>query len=222
MKQTNNQQKINEKGILDVLEAKVKQYKKEIIFVIGAVILIAIIGSAVSYFKNQAYQKQWGDLFLAELPIALTKSGEEPDLSKLEEYAAKNESSDAGAYAALTLGNAYYSKKDYEKAETYFKQALKNGNDELKPIAESSLIATFIAREQYQNAIDQAKSFEAKYKGHFLSAQVKTHKALAMDFSGDKEGAKLVYTEIIEQYPSSYSSALAELQSGVQQPAQAK
>lgn len=222
MKKTNNQQKINEKGIIDILEAKIKQYKKEIIFSVGAIIVIVIIATAVSYFKNQAYQKQWEDLFLTELPLALAKNGEHPNLVRLEEYAAQNQNSDAGAYAALTLGNAYYNSKDYEKAETYFKQALKNGNKELKPIAESSLIATLIAREQYQQAIQQAQSFEAKYKGHFLSAQVKTHKALAMDFSGDKEGAKVIYAEIIEQYPSSYSSALAELQTGAQQPAQTK
>lgn len=211
MKKTTNQQKINEKGIIDIIESKVKLYKKEIGFAVGAIILIAIVISAVSYFKNQAYQKRWGDLFLAELPVVLTKTGEMPDLSKLEEYAAQNPATDAGVYAALTLGNAYYSAKDYDKAETYFKQVIKNGNSELQPIAESSLIATLVAKQQYQQAVEQANSFEAKYKGHFLSAQVKTHKALALDFSGDKEGAKVVYTEIIEQYPSSYSSALAQL-----------
>lgn len=213
MKNNTNQQKINEKGVLDVLESKVKLYKKQIALTAGIVVLVAAAAGLISHLKNQAYQKQWGDLFLAELPIAAAQEGETPDLSQLEVYAAANESSQAGAYAALTLGDAYYQQKNYEKAEIYFKQAIKNGNKDLQAIAESSLIAVYVAQEAYAKAVEQADAFIAKNPGHFALAQVKTHKALATELSGKPQEAKVLYAEIIEQYPSSYSSALAELQS---------
>lgn len=213
MKNNTNQQKINEKGVLDVLESKVKLYKKQIALTAGVIVLAVAAAGLVSHLKNQAYQKQWGDLFLAELPIATGQEGETPDLSQLEVYAAANEASEAGAYAALTLGNAYYQQKNYEKAEIYFKQAIKNGNKDLQAIAESSLIAVYVAQEAYTKAVEQADAFIAKNPGHFALAQVKTHKALATELSGKPQEAKVLYAEIIEQYPSSYSSALAELQS---------
>lgn len=208
-----NQQKINEKGILDVLEQKVKIYKKHIIFAICLIFAVVAIAGFVSHLKNKAYQKQWGELFLAELPIALQTDPTKIDLTQLEAYAIANETTNAGVYAALTLGNGYYQKKDYAKAEEYFKQTIKNANEALKPIAESSLIATYIAKEDYTKAIEQADAFLAKYPNHFILAQVKTHKALATELSGKTQEAKALYTEIIEQYPNSYSSALAELQS---------
>lgn len=208
----NNQQKINEKGIIDVLEQKIKLYKKQILITLGIIILAIAAGALTAYIKNQAYQKQWGDLFLAELPLALQTEDENADFSELEIYAAANEEKPAGAYAALTLGNAYYQNKNYEKAELYFKQALKNGNKELQPLAESSLIAAYIAQNMYDKAIEQAAAFEAKYPNHFILAQVKTHKALATELSGKPQEAKAMYLEIAEQYPSSYSASLAKLQ----------
>ncbi len=212
MKNNNNQQKINEKGILDVLEQKIKLYKKQILITAGIIILAIAAGALTAHLKNKAYQKQWGDLFLAELPLALQTEEEKADLSKLEIYAAANEEKPAGAYAALTLGNAYYQTQNYEKAELYFKQALKNGNKELQALAESSLIAAYIAQNMYDKAIEQANAFEAKYPNHFILAQVKTHKALATELSGKPEEAKTLYLEIAEQYPSSYSASLAKLQ----------
>ena len=208
----NNQQKINEKGIIDVLEQKIKLYKKQILITLGIIILAIAAGALTAYIKNQAYQKQWGDLFLAELPFALQTEDENADFSELEIYAAANEEKPAGAYAALTLGNAYYQNKNYEKAELYFKQALKNGNKELQPLAESSLIAAYIAQNMYDKAIEQAAAFEAKYPNHFILAQVKTHRALATELSGKPQEAKAMYLEIAEQYPSSYSASLAKLQ----------
>ncbi len=208
----NNQQKINEKGIIDVLEQKIKLYKKQILITLGIIILAIAAGALTAYIKNQAYQKQWGDLFLAELPLALQTEDENADFSELEIYAAANEEKPAGAYAALTLGNAYYQNKNYEKAELYFKQALKNGNKELQPLAESSLIAAYIAQNMYDKAIEQAAAFEAKYPNHFILAQVKTHRALATELSGKPQEAKAMYLEIAEQYPSSYSASLAKLQ----------
>lgn len=208
----NNQQKINEKGIIDVLEQKIKLYKKQILITLGIIILAIAAGALTAYIKNQAYQKQWGDLFLAELPLALQTEDENADFSELEIYAAANEEKPAGAYAALTLGNAYYQNKNYEKAELYFKQALKNGNKELQPLAESSLIAAYIAQNMYDKAIEQAAAFEAKYPNHFILAQVKTHRALATELSGKPQQAKAMYLEIAEQYPSSYSASLAKLQ----------
>lgn len=213
MKNNTNQKKMNEKGVLDVLESKVKLYKKQIALTAGVVVLAAAAAGLISHLKNQAYQKQWGDLFLAELPIATAQEGETPDFSQLEVYAASNETSQAGAYAALTLGNAYYQEKNYEKAEIYFKQAIKNGNKDLQAVAETSLIAVYIAQENYAKAVEQADAFIAKNPNHFAMAQVKTHKALATELSGKPQEAKALYAEIIEQYPSSYSSALAELQS---------
>ena len=57
MKNNTNQQKINEKGVLDVLESKVKLYKKQIALTAGIVVLVAASAGLISHLKNQAYQK---------------------------------------------------------------------------------------------------------------------------------------------------------------------
>lgn len=212
MKNNSNQQKINEKGIIDIIAVKIKLYKKQIIITAAAIILIIAAAGLISHIKNQAYQKQWGDLFMAEISSLQGNEEGDMDLSKLEIYAAANEETPAGAYSALTLGNVYYQQGNYEKAELYFKQALKNGNEELQALAETSLIAAYVAQNMYDKAIAQANSFESKYPAHFALAQVKTHKALATELSGNPQEAKTLYLEIAAQYPETYSASFAQMQ----------
>jgi predicted negative regulator of RcsB-dependent stress response len=200
--------KNNEHGILDIAALKLKRHKKPVLWCAAAILLISLAFSLYTHLKHKAYQKQWGDLFLAELSFV---DSADNSLAAMEAFALKYDNAPAGAYAALTLGNAYYQKKDYTKAEVYFKQALKEGNKELAPLAEISLTAVYIAQNMFDKALSQADAFTAKNPAHFALGQVAQYKAIALEAAGKTQEAQAAYKKISEDYPNSYYALFANL-----------
>ena len=192
-------------GILDIFEAGLKKKKNIIIGAAIAVLAIAALWGVWEHIEHQKYQKQWGNLFMAELAFI---NSEDRSLKPLEVFAAQNAKTDAGVYAAFTLGNAYYQLRDYIKAETYFKQAMAHGNKNMAPLAEVSLIAAQVAAADYKGAIAQADSFAAKYPAHFAMAQIKHYRAMAQELAGYVI-ARQSYQEIERDYPNTYYAAFA-------------
>lgn len=206
MKNNNQQQATH--GILDVMTAKITKNKKSVLIISVIIIALAAAATVFTHFKNEKYQREWGNLFLAELSFV---ESADSSLSALEGFTAANENTPAGAYAAFTLGNAHYQAKDFVKAERYFKQAMEKGNKELASLSQVSLIAALISQNLYDGAIEQANVFAAKYPTHFAMAQVNQYKALAQELAGKKEEAKEGYKKLTEEFPNTYYSAFAEL-----------
>ncbi len=184
----------------------IKKNRKEVI--IGAIVLAVLIACGFGYnaVKERQYQQQWAGLFMADL--SFITNGQNP--SVIEDFVAQNADNAAGVYGALTLGNAYYQTGDYAKAEAYFKQVMASRYQDLAAIAQSSLIAVFVANKQYSEAVGQADSFIAARPAHFALAQVQLYKALAQDYAGQKTLAKAAYEQFGQDYPNTYYSILAQ------------
>ncbi len=186
----------------------VKANRKGILGVIIAIVVAAAAYAGYGAYQNKKHQKQWGDMFLAELNFLTDK---ENSTAALEQYAQQNKNNEAGAYAALMLGNANYQIGDYPKAEMYFKQAVASKFKDISAMAEVSLITALIAQNLNEQAIAQADSFIAKNPNHFALAQVSHSKALAQELSGKKEDAKASYNKLAQDYPNTYYAAFAQL-----------
>ena len=202
---------VNPDGVLDSLGKKLKKNKNIVIGAVAAVIIAAAAWAAWEQLQEKKYQAQWQALFAAELEIM--KSAER-SLTPLENFAAQQPSTEAGVYAAFTLGNIYYQSKDYPKAEVYFKQVMAHGNKYMAPMAETSLIAAQVAAQNYPAAIAQADAFAAAYPAHFAMAQVKHYKVLAQELAGQTAAAKEGYAGIVLDYPNTYYSAFAQQRLG--------
>lgn len=195
-------------GIIDIAVKKIKANKNVIITIIAVLLVAVCVFSVYKQQQNKKYQEEWGNMFLAELSLVTEKDN---SVAALEDFASKYKNTPAGAYAAMTMGNAYYQMDDFPKAETYFKQALSEGNKDIAALAETSLIAVQISQKMYDAAIAQAEAFAAKNPTHFALAQVNQYKALAQELSGKKDEAKAEYKKITQEYPNTYYAAFAEL-----------
>jgi predicted negative regulator of RcsB-dependent stress response len=203
------QHKSEHHGIIDKAVLAAKKHKNTILITVAAVIVAAGALSYYAYNKEQKYQAQWGGLFSAELAYV---GGEGGSLQSIEDFAAgPYAKTDAGAYAALVLGNAYFQTQDFTKAELNFKQAMDSGNKHLAALAEVSLVAVLLSGQHYQAAMDQAAAFEAKYPTHFALAQVKQQRALAQELAGQKEAAQASYKALAADYPNTYYAAFAQM-----------
>ncbi|MDR0953501.1 MAG: tetratricopeptide repeat protein [Elusimicrobiota bacterium] len=194
-------------GIIDLaVKAAIKNRKQILITLI--VILVATAAICLfNYHKNKTYQAQWAGLFKAEL--ALMNSSEQP-MAPLQDFAAKYKDTEAGAYGAFILGNAYYQMKDYAKAEEYFKQVMSSQNKEFATLGEISLAAALLAQNNYPQTSAQVDSFAAKYPTHFALGQMLQYKALAQELGGKKDLAKETYQKIMQDYPNTYYFIFAQ------------
>lgn len=199
-KNTNNQ------GIIDKAVLTFKNHKKPVIIGVACVVaLVAIIGGVQTY-QAKKHQKLWEDFFLAQYKIAQSENAS--DFSALETFVNQNKNTVPGAQGALMLGELYWSKQDYKKAEDFYQQAAKI--KEFEPMAQSALAVAKLAQEKYDEVISLANDFAKNHGTHFAFTQVLLNKAIALELSGKTAEAKEVYTQIIQQEPTGYNAAFAE------------
>lgn len=199
-KNTNNQ------GIIDKVVLTFKNHKKPVIIGVACVVaLVAIIGGVQTY-QAKKHQKLWEDFFLAQYKVAQSENAS--DFSALETFVNQNKNTVPGAQGALMLGELYWSKQDYKKAEDFYQQAAKI--KEFEPMAQSALAVAKLAQEKYDEVISLANDFAKNHGTHFAFTQVLLNKAIALELSGKTAEAKEVYTQIIQQEPTGYNAAFAE------------
>ena len=206
---TNNiqNQTHQENGVIDNLTKWLTANKKTVIAVAVTAIVIGGIFAIVDNLRDKAYQKQWSNLFMAE--IAVANGGDAASYAPLEEFAAKYKTKPAGVYANFVLGTALAQQKEFLKAEIFYKQALEYANEEFAAMITNALIANTLELGDFERAANLAKEFIAKNPTHFSVPQVKLYQALGLELAGKPEEAKGVYKSLEEDYPQTYYAALA-------------
>lgn len=118
---------------------------------------------------------------------------------------AKNGSGTYAARSLYALGYLYYNKKDYARAQTYFRDFVSRGNSEGLSAqlqdATVRLADSYFAQKQYENAMryyDQAIAQNVPDKD-YASYQ----KAVILSYVGRDSEAKAQFDQIQRQYPNS-------------------
>ncbi len=199
-KNTNNQ------GIVDKAVLFVTNNRKPIIIGVAVVIALAVIIGGVQSIKEKKHQKLWEDFFLAQYKVAQSENAS--DFSALETFVNQHKNTVPAAQGALMLGEFYWSKQDYKKAEDFYNQAAQV--KEFEPLAQAALVVAKLAQNKYDEVISLADNFAKNHGTHYAFTQVLLNKALALELSGKTAEAKEIYKQIIQQEPSGYNAAFAE------------
>ena len=193
-------------GIIDKAVLFIKDNRKPILIgVVCVIALIAIICGVQSSLENK-YQKLWEDFFIAQYAVAQSENAS--NFSALETFVNQNKNTIPAAQGALMLGEFYWSKQDYKKAEDFYIQAAQV--KEFEPLAKAALVVAKLAQNQYDEVISLADDFAKNHGTHYAFTQVLLNKALALELSGKTNEAKEVYKQIIQQEPTGYNAAFAE------------
>ncbi|MBO4707451.1 MAG: tetratricopeptide repeat protein [Elusimicrobiaceae bacterium] len=181
--------------------------RKTIIMIIVVAIVAVGIFAIVDNLRDRYYQKQWTDVFLAEMKI--TTTGDPSNYASLEEMANKYKTKPAGVYAFFVLGTISYQQGDFLKAELFYKQALEHANEEFAEMITNTLLASILETGDFDKVVSLADEFLTKNPTRFSIPQIKLYKALGLEYGGKIEEAKEIYKSLEADYPQTYYAALA-------------
>jgi len=206
---TNKQQtqEVQENGIIDNLGKWLTANKKTVITAVIAVIAVAGIIAIVDNLRDRYYQKQWTEVFLAEMKI--TAGGDPSAYAPLEEVANKYKKKPAGVYASFVLGTVLYQQGEFLKAELAYKQALEYADEEFAAMITNALLANTLEAGDFERVVNLADEFISKNPTSFSIPQIKLYKALGLEYGGKVEEAKEMYKSLEEDYPQTYYAAIA-------------
>ena len=206
---TNNEQNQTpqENGVIDNFTKWLLANKKTVITVIVAAVAVVGIFAVADSLRDKYYQKQWTDVFLAEMKI--TAGGDPSAYAPLEEIANKYKTKPAGVYASFVLGTILYQQGEFLKAEVFYRQALEHANDEFAELITNALLANTLEAGDYDRVVSLADEFIAKNPTDFSIPQIKLYKALGLELAGKTEEAKEIYKSLGEDYPQTYYAAIA-------------
>ena len=200
-------QEPEQNGVIDNMTKWLKANKNTVIAVAVTAIVVGGIFAIIDNLRDKSYQKQWSNLFMAEMAVA--NGGDPSSYAPLEEFANKYNTKPAGVYANFVLGTALTQQGDFLKAEVFYKQALKYANQDFAAMITNSLIANTLELGDFDRAVTLADEFIFKNPTHFSIPQITLYKALGLEMSGKTEEAKEVYKSLEQDYPQTYYAAIA-------------
>lgn len=118
-------------------------------------------------------------------------------------------STDNGEYAKLMLANSYYSLRDFDNAEKYFKD-FSGSNKVLKVSAIAGLAGVYEAKNDYLNAAKQFQKAAYTDKENPFVDQYLFYAAKDYFRAGDFDESKKLLDEIKKDYPKSKYIAESE------------
>jgi tetratricopeptide (TPR) repeat protein len=181
---------------------------------VGAVLLIIVMAFGAKFYMNYRTEKILA--MEAEAGMLYQEAREDPSkipeaLEKLEEVYQKYPRHFSGQTSLYNAANLYYSQGEYQKAyDNYLLLKEKHSKNELiYPLALQSMAYCSEQLENYQEA-------KAKFE-ELLSMEIELSRAqLYMDLGriyetlGDLERARASYQEVLDSYPDSNWSEMAE------------
>ena len=200
-------QEPEQNGVIDNLAKWLKENKKTVAIVAVTAVIIGGIFAVIDSLREKSYQDQWSKIFIAEMAVA--NGGDQSSYAPLEEFANKYKKKPAGVYASFVLGTALAQQGEFLKAELFYKQALDYADKDFAAMIANALIANTLELGDFERAVNLADEFIAKNPTHFSVPQIKIYKALAMELSGNIDGAKEMYKSIEADYPQTYYAAIA-------------
>ena len=142
-----------------------EEHGRKILIVVGALVLVLILGGLMLRARSQAEDRASGDLFKATLAV---QQGDYPSATQmLKELIDAAPSTDAAKNAMVLLGDSYAAQGNSREAATWYRRALdKSGGDRvLRTASRSGLAAALEDGKQYVEAAgayaDLAKDAES-------------------------------------------------------------
>lgn len=202
-----------QENLLKVM-AYVKEFKKQLVLIIGAVVLVALVFSGIMYSLQKA--ENTADILVTE---ALKKYAKANDSQKgfleteadfkviFTEYANTN----AGRLAKVQYAKICYEASKFDQSYEYYKESLQLfENDELiKNFLLASLGHVCIARKEYDEAKDYFLKIE-KGKTDLLKDEARFSLAMLNEASGDTGESKKLYEKIVTDHEDSMYISIAK------------
>ena len=202
-----------QENLLKVM-AFIKEFKKQLILIGGAVVLVALIFSGIMYSFQKA--ENTADVMVTEALKKYTKANDpekgyleiEPDFKVVfTEYANTN----AGRLAKVKFAKICYEASKFDESYQYYKEALQVfENDELiQNFILASLGHVCIARKELDEAKDYFLKIE-KGKTDLLKDEAKFSLAMLDEASGNTAESKKMYEKIVTEHENSMYTTIAK------------
>jgi len=194
--------------------AFVKEFKKQLILIGGAVVLVAFIFSGIMYSFQKA--ENTADIMVTEALQKYAKADDpekgyleiEPDLKKVfTEYANTN----AGRLAKVQFARICFEASKFDESYQYYKEALEvfEKDELIKNFILASLGHVCIARKEMDEAKDYFLKIE-KGKTALLKDEAKFSLAMLDEASGNTAESKKMYEKILAEHENSMYTAIAK------------
>ncbi|OGR10917.1 MAG: hypothetical protein A2277_09505 [Desulfobacterales bacterium RIFOXYA12_FULL_46_15] len=202
-----------QENVLKVM-AYVKEFKKQLILIIGAVVLVGLVFSGIMYSFQKA--ENTADILVTEALKKYAKTNDsekgfletEADFKMIfTEYANTN----AGRLAKVQYAKICYEASRFDQSYEYYKESLQLfENDELiKNFLLASLGHVCIARKEYDEAKDYFLKIE-KGKTDLLKDEARFSLAMLNEASGNMGESKKMYEKIVTGHEDSMYISIAK------------
>lgn len=194
--------------------AYVKEFKKQLILIGGAVVLVALIFSGIMYGFQKAENTAGVLVSEALKKYAMTNDPEkgyletEADFKMIfSEYANTN----AGRLAKVKFAKICYEALKFDQSYQYYKESLQLfKNDELiKNFILASLGHVCISRKEFDEAKDYFLKIE-NGKSDLLKDEAKFSLAMLDEVSGNTAESKKMYEKIVTEHENSMYLSIAK------------
>jgi len=192
----------------------IKEYKKQLILIIGAVVLVVLVFSGIMYSFQRA--ENTADTLVAEALKKYVKTNDpekgyqetEADFKVIfTEYANTN----AGRLAKVKYAKICYEASKFDQSYEYYKESLQLfENDELiKNFLLASLGYVCIAKKEFDEAKDYFLKIE-NGKSDLLKDEAKFSLAMLNEASGNTSESKKMYEKIVADHENSMYMSIAK------------
>lgn len=202
-----------QENLLKVM-AYVKEFKKQLILIAGAVVLVALVFSGIMYSLQKA--ENTADVLVTEALKKYAKIND-PEKGYLEteadfkviftEYANTN----AGRLAKVKYAKICYEASKFDQSYEYYKESLQlfENNELIKNFLLASLGHVCIARKEFDEAKDYFLKIE-KGKTDLLKDEAKFSLAMLNEASGNTAESKKMYEKIVADHENSMYMSIAK------------
>ncbi len=202
-----------QENLLKVM-AFVKEFKKQLVLIGGAVVLVALVFSGIMYSFQRAENK--ADALAAEAIKKYAKAND-PEKGYLEteadfkviftEYANTN----AGKLAKIQFAKICYEASKFDQSRQYYEEALQvfENNELIKNLILASLGHVCIAGKEFNEAKDYFLEIE-KGKTDLLKDEAKFSLAMLDEASENMVESKKMYEKIMTEHENSMYTAIAK------------
>jgi predicted negative regulator of RcsB-dependent stress response len=202
-----------QENLLKVM-AFVKEFKKQLILIGGAVVLVALIFSGIMYSFQKAENR--ADVLVTEALEKYAKAND-PEKGYLETEAdfktifAEYANTNAGKLTKIQFAKICYEASKFDQSYQYYKEALQVfENDELlKNFILASLGHVCIARKEFDEAKDYFLKIE-KGKTDLLKDEARFSLAMLDEASGNMVESKKMYEKIMTEHGNSMYTTIAK------------
>lgn len=187
----------------------IKENRQNFFAIVAIIVALIIITIAVylNLSKNRETAEKY--LFIAQQYFIQGNTDKALETIKIiEDNFSKYPAYD---FALFLKGELFFSQGNFAKAiEEYQNVRKKIKNKDLLPFADYSIIKSFQALKDYQNAISQSEEFIKSYPDHYLTPEI--YLALAISYATTKqtEKAKETFEKLSILYPQTSWEQLAK------------